>query len=346
MNKKTIGIPLAAVTLLASLPAGGGAKEKPEHVIKWATIAPENTVWGDSINQASREMEERSGGRIKHVWYFGAVMGDEPDTIRKLNLNQLQGLALMSVGLSKLSPEMLAFSLPFLFENYDEVDCVFERTWPLIQKILREKGYEVFGRADIGFSVLFSKDHLRTREDFEKTRAWSWSGLEVDKAAAQLYGIDNLVPLPLPEVLTALQTGMVDTVYATYYTAIALQWHTQISYMTDANKYGGAYAPAMLVLKKSAYDSLPPDIQETMKEVCDRLFPPLRKLLRKDEDNARRSLIERGIQLMQLDPELLTDVKITRSQVIHEEWKQKFFPEWFYDGIIRSRDECRNELSR
>ena len=320
------------------------AQEQPPTIIKWATIAPENTVWGDIINRASREIEERSRGRIKHLWYFGAVMGDEPDTIRKLKLNQLHGLALLSVGLSKLAPEMLAYSLPFLFDNYADVDCVFEKTWPSVQKIFREKGYEVFGRADIGFSVLFSKNHLKTMEDFNQTRAWSWSGLEVDKAAALLYGIDNLIPLPLPEVLTALQTGMVDTVYATYYTAIALQWHTQIHYMSDAGKYGGAYAPAMLVLKKSVFDAISPEDQNILKEVCNKLFPTLRKQLRQDESNARDALLKRGIKMMKIDPVLFHEVKTERSRIIYQEWKEKYFPDWFFNEVIEARDQCREKL--
>lgn len=329
--------------LVLLVPPSSFAQDKPKpYVIKWGTIAPENTNWGDAINQASREIEKQSNGRVKMVWYFGAVMGDEPDMIRKIRIDQLQGLALLTVGLSKLVPELIAFSLPDLFHNYQEVDCVFERVWPMVEKVVAEKGYVVFGRADVGFSILFSKSNLQTMNDFKKAKFWTWEGLEVDKAAARLFGVDKLTPLALPEVLPALQTGMVDTVYATYYTSIALQWNTQISYMSDVTQFGGAYAPAMLVLKKDVYDSLPPDLQKIIKETCGKFMPPLREQLRKDEENAMNSLLKRGIKMMQIDPALIAETKV-RSQQIYKDWEGPFYPAWFLQGILQARSQCRGE---
>jgi len=332
--------------LLFLLPLTSWAQDKSKpYVIKWGTIAPENTNWGDAINKASREIEKQTNGRVKMVWYFGAVMGDEPDMIRKLRLNQLQGLALLSVGLSKIAPEMIAFSLPDLFRNYQEVDCVFERAWPLVEKVMAEKGFVVFGRADVGFSVLFSKNNLRTLDDFKKARFWTWEGLELDKAAARLFGVDKLTALILPEVLTALQTGMVDTVYATYYTSIALQWNTQVKYMSDVTQFGGAYAPAMLVLKKDLFDSMPPDLQKIIKETCGKLMPPLREQLRQDEANAMNSLLKRGIKMMQIDPALVAETKV-RAQQIYKDWEGVYYPAWFLQGILSARNQCRVESGK
>ena len=332
--------------ILAPLASPAQEKSRPDYVIKWGTIAPENTNWGDTINKASREIEKQSNGRVKMVWYFGAVMGDEPDMIRKMRLNQLQGLALLSFGLSKLAPEMIAFSLPNLFKNYQEVDCVFERAWPLVEKVMAEKGFMVFGRADVGFSVLFSKNDLRTMNDFKKAKFWSWIGMEENiNSVAKLFGIEKLYPLILPEVLTALQTGMVDTVYATYYTSIALQWNTQIKYMSDVTQFGGAYGPAMLILKKDLYDSLTPDLQKIIKEVCGKLFAPLREQLRQDEENAKNSLLKRGIKMMNIDPALVADTKV-RSQQIYKDWEGKYYPSWFLQGILAARNQCREDLAR
>ena len=336
---------LAAVIFLFSFPGNAEEPAAPKHTIKWATIAPENTTWGDIIHRFTEDVESQSGGRLKNIWYFGAIMGDEPDTVRKVRLNQLQGLALLSVGLSKLAPEMMVFSLPFLFRNYDEVDCVFEHTWPSIEKILGEKGFKVFGQTDIGFSVMFTTKNLRTVEDFGRATAWTWSGLNVDLAAARLYGIKNLVPLPLPDVLTTLQTGMVDVVYATYYTATALQWHTEVRYMTEPGTFGGGYAPAMLILRKDVFDSLPPDIQQALGGINKKYFPLLKQSARDDEEKTRKALLAREIKPLKIDPGLMEQAE-SDAALIHREWVGKHFPEWFYEEIIGARDRCRGELNR
>ncbi|MDD5223929.1 MAG: TRAP transporter substrate-binding protein DctP [bacterium] len=338
-----------SLTLLFFLPVRLPAAEapspapKPQYVIKWATIAPENTFWGDIVNQASREIEEASGGRIKNIWYFGAVMGDEPDAVRKLRIGQLQGLALLTVGLQKIAPEAIVYSLPDLFRSYEEVDCVWDRTHEMAEKIFAEKGLALLGRGDVGFSVFFSKRAMKDLEELKKAKIWVWSGLGLDQAVARMFGIVNTVPLSLPEVITALQTGMVDTVYGSYYTTIALQWYTMIKYMTDVKQSGTAYCPAMLVVKKEVFDSLPPEIREMMKEKMQKYMIPLREKMRRDEEDARQSLIKRGVEMVELDPAMVRDIR-ARAQAIYKEWEGKYYPSWFLEGILKARDQCRSEL--
>lgn len=341
---------ISAGTLLSStnLPAETTQKEKPvkpEHTIKWATIAPVNTIWGDTTYSSTKAIKERSEGRIRNIWYFGGVMGDELDTVRKLKLNQLQGLALMSVGLSQLVPELVVYSFPALFQNYQEVDCVFDRTWQMVEKILAQRGFVVFGWADVGFSALFSKHNLKNTEDFKKAKAWTWAGLDIDRAGVAPYGFKNIISLPLVEVLPALQTGMVDTVYATYYTAIALQWHTEVNYMNNATKHSGAYAPSFLILRKDVFDALPSDLQGIMKEEYGKPFPLLRQRLRANEVQALKALLKRGIRFMDMEPGYMERV-ISISQDNFRQWEGKYYPGWFLQGILNARNHCRAELSQ
>jgi TRAP-type C4-dicarboxylate transport system substrate-binding protein len=345
--KKNLGLSVLLLLLLpVRLPAADAtaSASKPQYVIKWATIAPENTFWGDIVNKAAREIEEASGGRVKNTWYYGAVMGDEPDAIRKLRIGQLQGLALLTVGLQKLAPESIVYSLPDLFQSYEEVDCVWDRTHGMAEKVFADKGLVLLGRGDVGFSVFFSKREMKDLEELKKAKIWVWSGLGLDQAVARMFGIVNTVPLSLPEVMTALQTGMVDTVYGSYYTTIALQWYTMVKYMTDVKQSGTAYCPAMIILKKEVFDSLPPDIQNITRETIQKYVIPLRERMRKDEEDARQSLIKRGVVMVELDPVMVKDIR-TRAQALYKEWEGKFYPAWFLEGILKARDQCRSELS-
>lgn len=320
------------------------AQEKPEFVIKWATIAPQNTSWGDYVLKASKEMEKKSGGRLKNIWYFGAVMGDEPDAIRKLRFDQIQGLALLSVGMSKLVPEIIAFSLPDLYQSYDEVDCVFDKAWPLLEKIFKEKDLVPLGRADVGFSVAFSKKLFKTLEDGKKAKVWKWAGVEQIEAAAKMFGFENLITLTLPEVLTGLQTGMLDTVYATYYSCIALQWYTQVKYMSDVKQTGAIYAPAMVVIRKDIWDKLPADIKVIIKDGIADTVIPLRKQMRKDENDARDILIKKGIQMIRFDQEVVDEIH-TRAMSVYDDWTGVYYPDWLLQGVLSARNQCRVELN-
>ena len=322
----------------------GEAPVKPEFTFKWATIAPENTFWGDYVIKASKNMEKQSGGRLKNIWYFGAVMGDEPDAIRKLRLDQIQGLALLSVGLSKLVPEMIAFSLPDLYQSYDEVDCVFDKAWPLIEKIFNQRGLVPLGRADVGFSVLFSKKYFKTLEEGRKAKVWQWAGVEQIQAAAKMFGFENLIPLTLPEVLTGLTTGMIDTVYATYYSCIALQWYTQIKYMSDVNQSGAIYAPGLVLLKKESWDKLPEDLKLLMKKQISDNIKSLREQMRKDEALSQKELIKKGVQMIHYDQAFVDDVH-KKAMSVYDDWKGVYYPDWLLQGILQARNQCRVELN-
>src|SRR5262249_39746497 len=65
----------------------------------------------------------------------------------------------------------------------------------------------------------------------------------------------NGVPLGLPDVLQALQTGTVQACAAPPLAAVALQWYPKLKYMTDRPP---VYAIGALVVKKSVVDRLAP----------------------------------------------------------------------------------------
>ncbi|MDD5224530.1 MAG: TRAP transporter substrate-binding protein DctP [bacterium] len=322
----------------------GETPAKPEFVFKWATIAPENTFWGDAVIKSSKEMERLSNGRLKNIWYFGAVMGDEPDAIRKMRLDQVQGVALLSVGLSKLVPEMVVFFLPDLFQSYDEVDCVFDKTWPLIEKVFNARGLVPLGRADVGFSVAFSKKLFRNLEEGKRAKVWKWAGVEQIEAAAKMFGFENLITLTLPEVMTGLQTGMIDTVYATYYSCIALQWYTQIKYMSDVKQSGAIYAPGMVILKKESWDKLPEDLKLIMKKNIAESVKPLREQMRKDEAKSQQELIKKGVQMIEFDQKFVDEVH-QKAMSVYKDWTGVYYPDWLLQGVLSARNQCRVELN-
>ena len=329
------------LTLFVSI--GYTQEKKPRFIIKWATIAPEATEWGDIINKASKEIEKKTKDDIKNIWYFGAVMGDEPDLVRKAKLGQLQGLAMLSVGLSKIAPETIVFSLPYLYNNYKEVDCVLDRAWGIIEKIFIEKGFVPLGRADVGFSVFFSKKEIKNFDDFGKIKFWLWAEVETIKLFAESHGVKIFVPLSLTDVYTAFQAGMIDTVVATYYTCIALQWYNQVQYMTDVEKAGGVYAPAILLIKKDVYDGLPEGYKKIIKEVTSKYFPQLREGLRKTEEEAKKALIEKGMKIMEQSPEFIKEVQEKMNE-LYQKMAGKYYPQWLLNEVLQIRNECRASL--
>jgi len=85
-----------------------------------------------------------------------------------------------------------------------------------------DNGYKSMGWAEQGFIYLFSKEPIRNAADLKKGKVWIWEDTPIGRAVFKELGV-NAVPLPVTDVLMALQTGMVDTVYSSPLAAIAVQ---------------------------------------------------------------------------------------------------------------------------
>ncbi len=315
------------------------AKSTAKYIIKLGTIAPENSSWGDSAKATSRDIDEKTHGQVKITWYFGAVMGDEPDMIRKIHLGQLQGAVFTLMGAGKIAPEMKVFALPMLFNGYDEADYVLNKMAITIDKIFLEKGFINLGLVDIGFARTFSKMPVRNEADFQKVKAWSWAGEPMVDEAYRMMGVKTFTPLPLTEVLTSLQTGLVNSVFGTCYSTVGLQWHTQVKYMTE---YKAAFSPGAILVDKKVFDTLPPEYQKIVRETCQKFIPELRKMIRADEEKACIGLKKYGIIGYEIDPEYWKKIK-ENSLSLYEKFADQFYPRWLLAGVLNTLQQYRVE---
>jgi len=89
-----------------------------ETVIKFATLAPEGTTWMKVMNDWNKEIQEKTGGKLKFRLYAGGVAGDEKDVVRKIRLGQLHAGGFTGVGFGEIAPEVRILDAPFLFRVF------------------------------------------------------------------------------------------------------------------------------------------------------------------------------------------------------------------------------------
>jgi TRAP-type C4-dicarboxylate transport system substrate-binding protein len=330
--------------LLILFPAGKARAEEfkksdVKYLIKFGTIAPENSSWGDSAKQSAKEVLEKTHGQVKMVWYFGAVMGDEPDMIRKIRLGQLQGAVFTIMGAGKVAPEMRVFSLPFIFNNYEEADYVLNRMSVSIDKIFAEKGFVNLGLADIGFARLFGKVPARNEAEFGRTKVWSWSpgGEPVADESFKMMGAKDFIQIPITDVLTSLQTGLVNLVYGTCYSTVGLQWHTQVKYMS---KLKSSFSPGAILIDKKIFDTLPPEYQQVVRETCQKSVVNLRKLIRDGEEKACVGLRKYGLIEFDTDPDFQKKIK-SESGILYDKFADIYYPRWLLTGVLNLLQQYR-----
>lgn len=306
---------LLLAALLAALLAVAPARAQ---TLKIATVTPEGSAWMRDMRAAAAEVAERTGGQVKVKFYGGGVQGDDLRVLRKIRTGQLHGAVLTSSALAGVYPDMLQYGLPLLFRSRDEMLHVRRRIDAVIAAGLREKGYESFGFGSLGFARIMSgKKPVVRLQDARGLSIWVPAGDDIGERSMRSIG---LVPevLPISDVLTGLQTGLVDVVVTPPSGAILLQWHTRLRYVTD---FPVVFAYGLLAMDRRAFGRLSADSQTVVRDTFTRLAEQLDR--RDAEENAAASAALRNSGLEYL----------TLSAGEAQRWRQAFAE--IYPDLVR-----------
>jgi TRAP-type C4-dicarboxylate transport system substrate-binding protein len=246
------------------------------------------------MRESARQVAKQTDNQVKIKFYPGGVMGSDRAVLRKIRLGQLHGGAFVSGSLTKFYSDNLVYNLPLLFNSYREVDYVRKRMDPIIIEGLERNGFVTFGLAEAGFAYLMSKEAVGSIEDLQRQKVWIPDNDETSEEMLKVFGVTP-IPLSLADVRAALQTGLVNTVTTSPIGAIALQWHTQINYLTNIPLF---YIYGMLAVEQKAFSKFSPEHQTILREVMGKAFRKIDRQNRDDNEKALAALRKQGIQFI------------------------------------------------
>ena len=252
---------LASLTLSTVLLSA--ASDAAAVVFKIATLTPDGSTWMKVLRAGGEEVKNRTDGRVEFKFYPGGVMGNDQYVLRKIRSGQLHGAVLTAGGLTQTYGDIQLYNLPMAFDNLAEVDYVRGKMDSTLLEGLREQGYVGFGFAEVGFAYAMSKEPVRTLQEMRSQKVWTPSGDPGSELAIATFDISP-IPLSIADVLSGLQTGLINGVAVPPVAAIALQWHTQLDYALDVPLL---YVYGLLVVENRQFDKLSPADQEIFLEV-------------------------------------------------------------------------------
>ncbi|WP_221797615.1 TRAP transporter substrate-binding protein DctP [Oceanobacter mangrovi] len=264
--------------------------------LKIATLAPDGTNWMKSMRAAADQISAETDGRVKIKYFPGGIQGSDKTVLRKMQIGQLSGGAVSAGALGDIAKEAQLYSLPFTFRNQQELSAVRSEFDHYITDAMEAKGYVVLGLTEGGFAYLMGNKPLRTKADFVGTKVWAPEGDVVTATVFQKAGIEPIM-LPLSDVYTSLQTGLIDTVGVNMTASIALQWHTKLTHVTDLPLL--SLMGTMIVSDKS-FSKISADDQAIVRRVMKDTYAAMDSQNTKDEEGARQALQNSGLTFVEL----------------------------------------------
>ncbi len=268
--------------------------------IKFATLAPKGSTWMNNFEAMGKEIRAKTDGDLRLRIYPNGVQGDELDVIRKMRAGLIHAGAMTATGLGEIQEEVLIFQLPRMFRTYEELDHVRDYLREDLDQAFMDAGYVLLGMGDIGFYYIFSNQPIRTIADLQSPNVKMWART-ADSIGLTFYKNADIatVPREVTQVLSSLYSGHINTLTASPYVTIALQWYDKFKYMTNLPVSVGVGAT---VMTKEKFDGLSPEQQKIVREVANAHQDDLIQAIRRDNERALEALQKKaGIEVVEFE---------------------------------------------
>ncbi len=332
---------VAAILLAVLVLPFGRQVSSQQHTIKFATVAPEGSTWMNIMREYDEAVRDESGGRLRFKIYGGSSQGEDNVVLRKIRLGQLHSAGFTGVGLGEIAPKVRILDAPFLFRNYKEVDHLYETLGKEFKKTFEENDYVLLGWAEVGFVYVFTNTPVRTLDDLSGVRMWMWEGDPVAEATFKALNI-NAIPLSVIDVLTSLQTGLIDGAYTSPLAAIALQWFTRVKYMMGVPI---ADASGAVVISKKKFDLLPEDLQEILLRNGRKYMRMLTERSREENASSIKTLEKNGIQITDISSPRILKAYNDAGQNARQSLVGELYDQAFLDRIEKILADYRAQHS-
>ncbi|MDF1564945.1 MAG: TRAP transporter substrate-binding protein [Deltaproteobacteria bacterium] len=252
----------AALSLALLLPLGAEAQaEKPEFVFKMASIAPDGTPWSEHLDEWKKRVAKESGGRIKLKTYWGGVLGDENVTVQETHRGAIHFFAGSVAALASSVPELSVLELPYLFRSFEEVDHILDEViLEDAKKLLWERGYVLVFWHENGWRSIGTRYGPIHGPQDVKGKKMRTQEVDTHLEMYRAYGASP-VPIAATEVLSSLQTGVVDGFDNTPLFSFASSWYQGVSHYSVTRHI---YQPGIMVMSRKSFETLPKELQDVI----------------------------------------------------------------------------------
>jgi len=299
MKKLLLKTALAAVAMFA---VGAAQAQISERTLKLGLQNPKGHPLEMGARKLSEVVSERSGGKIRIKVFAGGVLGGDQQTISAVQGGTIEMTVLNSGILAAQVPAFAVYDFPFLFGNATEADAVVDGEFgKAMHAKLEEQGIVGLAYWELGFRNMTNNERpIHKVEDI--------AGLKlrvipnpINLDWVQALGA-NPVPLPWPEVYTALEQRAVDGQENPVSVIKANNLNEVQKYLTLTRH---VYNPQSVIISKKVWDTFSAEEKTLLAEAAVEVAKYQRQITRDQEGGALEALKKKGMTVTELpEPEM------------------------------------------
>jgi TRAP-type C4-dicarboxylate transport system substrate-binding protein len=245
------------------------------------------------------------------------------------------------MGLGSIDDSFLLFGIPMMFESYGELLYVLEQMEPTFKKRLEAKGFVFLNWGHAGWVHFFTKKPVLTAAEMRRVKMFVWAG---DDRMVQLWKETGFQPVALAatDILTGLQTGMIEAYPTTPLAALSLQWYRSTPYMVES---GLAPLVGALVITKQAWAKIPDADRAAILAACEKAEGRLEREIPAQDSMAVVEMVKRGLTVTTVKAEARADWEAT-AQAFAARMRGSLVPGEILDMALKARDDYRKQAGR
>ncbi len=281
----------------------GGAAQAAEfgkHAIKFAFQNQKGHPQAEGAQKFADLLKEKSGGQMTARLFPGGTLGGDVQTLSALQGGTVEMTVLNAGLLVGVDKDFGLVDLPFLFDTPQQADAVMDG--PVGQALaakLPSKGLVGLGYWELGFRNLTNNRRPVTKVD-------DIAGLKIRVVQSPLF-IElfntlgaNAVPMPYPELYSAMETGTVDGQENPFSNILSAKFYEVQKHLTITKH---VYNPQIVLVSGKLWDKLNADERKAIQDAATEARDYQRALSREQADKALAEIKGEGMQVVELSAE-------------------------------------------
>ena len=228
-----------------------------------STTGPQGSLLGNVCDYFAEQVKTASNGEMIVDVYYSSALGSEAQNLEALTAGTLDMAIIAIEFYSNSIPELGAVILPFLYEDYDQVQTVLSGE---AGKYASERLRDAAGVENLGYYVMMFRN-MYMNKAINSVDDMAGVKIRVPESALYVNTMKMMGAAPTPmafgEIYTSCETGVIDGFENTPDSCLNNSMFEVLDYMNMTRHLN---APTTISMSAKVFDGLTPEQQQILRD--------------------------------------------------------------------------------